>query len=515
MYVTQGLHRAVQRHPDAIATVCAGRVHTHAESVRRIARLAAALRELGVHDGARAAVLAFNSDRYLEFLAATLWAGGVVVPVNLRWSVAEIADSLIEVGARLLVVDDAFVGHAEDIRTRHSGLTHVVHAGDGPTPDGLHAFEALIAAHQPVEDARRSGTDLAGVFYTGGTTGRAKGVMLSHANLLTSALGWLATGDLLGEDAVYLHAAPMFHVADIAFWTAVVVRGGRHVIIPGFEPVAVFAAVAEHRVTDLFLVPTMVQLVADHPRVGDYDLGSVERVAYAGSPMSGAVLDRAIKALPGARFASAYGMTELAPIATVLSPADHEDPVRRRSVGRAAPHAEVRVVSPDDVELARGHAGEVVVRGGHVMLGYWDRPTETAEALRGDWMHTGDGGFMDDDGYVHLTDRIKDMIITGGENVYSVEVENVLCQHPAVAAAAVIGVPDDVWGERVHAVVVPSAGRTVTLDELSGFCKQRIAGYKTPRSLQVVDTLPLSAAGKVLKRELRRTYRAGHDDAVR
>jgi acyl-CoA synthetase (AMP-forming)/AMP-acid ligase II len=513
VYLTQGLHRAVQQHPNAVATVCTRRVRTHAEFLERVARLAAGLQELGIRDGERAAILAVNSDRYLEFVAATLWAGGVVVPVNLRWSVTEIADSLAEVDARLLVVDDAFTGHAAGIRDEHSALKQVVHAGEGPIPDGHLGFEALIAEHQPVEDARRGGDDLAFVCYTGGTTGRSKGVMLSHANLLTSALGSLATGYYLGDGAGYLHAAPMFHVADLAFWAEQVVLGGRHVIIPGFEPVAVLSAIAEHRVTDLFLVPTMVQLVVDSPRLGEFDLGSVERLAYAASPMPESLLDRAMKALPNARFVSAYGMTELAPVATVLGPADHEHPAHRRSVGRAAPHAEVRIVGPDDVEQPRGRAGEVVVRGGHVMLGYWERPQETAEALRGGWMHTGDGGFMDDDGYVHLTDRIKDIIITGGENVYSVEVENVLCQHPAVATAAVIGVPDRTWGERVHAVVVPAAGQTVTLDELTAFCKERIAGYKTPRSLELVDGLPLSAAGKVLKRELRRPYWEGHDHA--
>jgi acyl-CoA synthetase (AMP-forming)/AMP-acid ligase II len=252
----------------------------------------------------------------------------------------------------------------------------------------------------------------------------------------------------------------------------------------------------------------------DHPRIDEFDLTSVRRVIYAASPMSKGVLDRAMKALPNAQFTQLYGMTELSPVATVLTPADHENPVRCRSAGRAAPHAEVRVVGPDDTALPRGQVGEIVVRGAHVMLGYWNRPAETAEALRGGWMHTGDGGYMDEAGYVYLADRIKDMIITGGENVYSIEVENVLCQHPAIATAAVIGVPDNTWGERVHAVVVPAAGQMVTLDELAAFCKEQIAGYKTPRSLELVEALPLSAAGKVLKRELRRPYWEGQERAV-
>ncbi len=227
---------------------------------------------------------------------------------------------------------------------------------------------------------------------------------------------------------------------------------------------------------------------------------------YGASPISEGVLGRAMKALPNAQYTQVYGMTELAPAATGLLPADHEDPVRRRSAGRALPHAEVRIVGTDDMELPRGQVGEVVVRGGHVMLGYWKLAEETAEAVRGGWMHTGDGAYMDDDGYIYICDRMKDMTITGGENVFSVEVENVLSQHPAVATCAVIGVPDEKWGERVHAVVVPAQGADLTLEQLRAFCVDRIAGYKAPRSMELTGSLPLSAAGKVLKRELREPH---------
>ncbi|RFU21192.1 acyl-CoA synthetase [Geodermatophilus marinus] len=513
MYLTQGLHRAVQQRPDAPATIDGSRTRTHAESVDRIARLAGALRGLGVEDGARAAVLALNSDRYHEWLAATLWAGGVVVPVNFRWSVPEIADSLDEVGATVLAVDDLFAPMVPALRQTVPGLAHVVHLGDGATPEGTRPVEELLGGSGPVEDARRGGEDLAGVFYTGGTTGRSKGVMLSHRNLLTAIMGGLAISEPV-ETSVYLHAAPMFHLADFSMWVTEVVAGGTHVMIPAFDPVAVMQAVQAHGVTDLLLVPTMVQLVVDHPALDEHDLTSVRRVLYGASPMSEALLGRAMKALPNARFLQAYGMTELAPSATLLTPTDHEHPVHRRSVGRAAPHTEVRIVGPDDRELPRGEVGEIVVSGGNVMLGYWHRPEQTAEALRGGWMHTGDAGWMDDEGYVYLTDRIKDMIISGGENVYSVEVESVLAQHPSVATCAVIGVPDETWGERVHAVVVPVPGATPTLQELHDFCTERIAGYKVPRSVEVVDGLPLSAAGKVLKRELRRPYWEGHERAV-
>ncbi|GAA2554314.1 AMP-binding enzyme [Pseudonocardia hydrocarbonoxydans] len=207
-------------------------------------------------------------------------------------------------------------------------------------------------------------------------------------------------------------------------------------------------------------------------------------------------------------------MTELSPVATVLTPDDHADPVLRRSAGRAVTCAEVRIVDPDDREVPHGTVGEIVVRGGHVMLGYWGRPEETATALRGGWMHTGDAGRMDERGYVFVVDRIKDMIVTGGENVYSAEVENVLAAHPAVAACAVIGVPDDEWGERVHAVVVLAPDATVTPEELREHCAGLVAGYKAPRSVEFLDALPVSPAGKVLKRELRAPHWAGTDRAV-
>jgi acyl-CoA synthetase (AMP-forming)/AMP-acid ligase II len=268
----------------------------------------------------------------------------------------------------------------------------------------------------------------------------------------------------------------------------------------------VAAAIEAHRVTDVLLVPTMIQMLLDSPDTANADLSSLVHLLYGASPISDGLLDRIGQRLPGVRLIQAYGMTEVAPVATVLTPEDHADPVHRRSGGRAAPHAEVRIVDAEDNEVPRGTVGEVVVRGDHVMLGYWNRPEETAQALRNGWMHTGDGAYMDDDGYVYIVDRIKDMIVTGGENVYSAEVENALSTHPAVAACAVIGVPDDEFGERVHAVVIPAAGATLTHEELREHCKGLIAGYKAPRSSEFVDALPLSGAGKILKRELRARY---------
>jgi acyl-CoA synthetase (AMP-forming)/AMP-acid ligase II len=282
--------------------------------------------------------------------------------------------------------------------------------------------------------------------------------------------------------------------------------GGSHVFLPAFDPVETMAAIAEHQVADILLVPTMIQMIVDHPEVGAYDLSCLQNLTYGASPIAETLLLRARKVFSSAAFTQAYGMTELSPAATLLLDEDHADPVRRRSAGRAAPHVLVKIVDADGNEAPRGTIGEIVVQGENVMVGYWAKPTETAAAVQDGWMHTGDGGYMDEDGFVYIADRIKDMIISGGENVYSVEVENAVAKHPAVAQCAVIGVADADWGERVHAVVCLVAGATLELDELRTHCKQEIAGYKVPRSMDIVDSFPMSGAGKILKRDLREKY---------
>jgi len=500
--MTAALHRMVQQAPDEPLTVFGDRVRTVAESADRVARLAGALGSLGVSRDDRVGILALNSDRYHEYLLGVPWADAMVTPLNIRWSPAELRYALRESGTRVLFVDDAFADLVPELR---AGLSTVVFMGDGRTPPGMLDYETLIAGAEARPDARRGGDAPYGVFYTGGTSGNPKGVLLSHTNLTTSALGSLATRALVEPGGRLLHAAPMFHLADIAVWTAGMLVGCTHVIVPVFTPPAVLAAITEYQVTATLLVPAMIQLLLDSPDLADHDLTSVRTFTYAGSPISEALLDRARKAFPAAGFTQAYGMTELAPVATLLSTEDHHYPALRRSAGRAAPHAEVRVVDVDGNEVPRGTVGEVVVRGDNVMLGYWNQPEATAAAVRDGWMHTGDGGYLDDRGYVFIVDRLKDMIVSGGENVYSAEVENALAKHPSVASCAVIGVPDEQWGERVHAVVV-RRDDTTTEDELREHCREHIAGYKVPRSVEFTDALPLSGAGKILKRELRRQY---------
>jgi acyl-CoA synthetase (AMP-forming)/AMP-acid ligase II len=506
MYLTQSLHRNLQQFPDQPATIYRDRVRTVAELADRIARLAGALSALGVQPGDRVGMLALNSDRYHEYLYAVAWMGAAVNPVNIRWSPAEIAYSLRDSDTRVLLVDDAFGKTVPALREQFPGLATVIFCGDGEPPADTLGYEALIAENAPVEDTRTGGDELLGVFYTGGTTGHPKGVMLSHNNVLTSALGGLSSGQFITPRGRMMHAAPMFHLAALGAWTAGCLVGSTHVIVPMFTPADVMKAIAEHQVTDALLVPTMIQMLVDDPAVVDSDLSSLAHLVYGASPMSEALLERARKVLPTVGFTQGYGMTEMAPMVALLLPADHDNPALRGAAGRAAPHVEVRIVDPDDKEVPRGEVGEVVARGDNVMLGYWNRPDDTTEAVRDGWMHTGDGGRMDENGYIFIVDRIKDMIITGGENVYSAEVENALASHPAVAACAVIGVPDSDWGERVTAVMVLQPGQQVTAEELRAHCKTLIAGYKSPRSVEFVDQLPMSGAGKILKRELRKRY---------
>jgi len=504
--LTQGLHRAARTSPDGLAVAAGSRRRTWREVIGRVARLAAALGAQGVTPGERVAILALNSDRYIELLYGVLWAGGVIVPLNTRWSAAEIADALADCQASVLVVDDRFADLAGELT---AAAVRLIHAGDGPIPTGAVGLEALIADTAPMPDAGRSAGDLAGIFYTGGTTGRSKGVMLSHGAIVANGLACLSAFQF-DPTTRFLHVAPMFHTADAACVFMVTLAGGAHLILPSFDPLDVCAIAAAHGVTDTLLVPTMIQALLDFCEAAGVAPPALRQVIYGASPMPEPTLRRLIRAMPSARLAQGFGQTELSPIATILAPEDHvlDGPAtaRLRSAGRAVAGVELKIVDADGRDCEAGETGEIWVRGPNVMQGYWKRPEQTAEVLVDGWLRTGDGGRLDADGYLFVVDRVKDMIISGGENVYSTEVENALQSHPAVLACAVIGVPDDRWGERVHAVIVPRPGQSPSLEDLAGHCRGLIAAYKHPRSLELRRDLPLSAAGKVLKAVLREPH---------
>jgi acyl-CoA synthetase (AMP-forming)/AMP-acid ligase II len=508
-YLTQALHRLVQQAPHAIASIDGDRRRDWAAVERDVRRFAGALARSGVEPGDRVALLSRNADHYLDYVLGSFWAGAVINPVNTRWSASEIAYSLEDCATKLLIVAPDFAPMVDAIRAQTPGLRLIVQMGPALSDASIAYDDWIAAAEMAGEDPRIGGDALAAILYTGGTTGRSKGVMLSHANLLASANGYLSfPGTRPGRS--YLHVAPLFHVGSLSGLFTALLAGSTQVFLPMFDPAATIAMIERERVSDIFLVPTMLRAVLIDPAFASERLSSLERIVYGASSIDDALLDRAMEALPQVAFVQAYGQTELSPIATMLGPDDHSAEARAqgrgRSAGRATTSAEVRIVDAEDCEVPRGEPGEIVARGGGVMLGYWGMPEETATALRGGWMHTGDVGRMDEAGYVTVVDRLKDMIITGGENVYSSEVENALSAHPAVQQAAVIGRPDGRWGEAVHAVIVLRPGMSVCEEALRAHCRERIAAYKAPKSVSFVDALPLSPAGKVLKTELRAMF---------
>jgi long-chain acyl-CoA synthetase len=516
--LTSLARRAAQINPTAIATSDSGRVVRWAGFPERISRLAAGLRELGVGAGDRVAILALNSDRYYEFYFAVAWAGGVFVPVNTRLAAPEVQHWLADSGARVLCVDAAFLPLNATIRDQLPELEHLVFVGDD-APDGLVSWDAL-ADTPPIDDAGRRDDDLAGLFYTGGTTGRSKGVMLSQRNLVVNALQGAPYLQLRTGDRA-LHVAPMFHIADWCVCAGIVMMGGSNYFLPSFDPEAVMRAVAEHRIQKLLMVPTMINMLVHHPALPDHDLGSLERVMYGASPMPESVIRRSLEVLPHVSMVQAYGQTEAAPILTMLAAEYHTTATdgpwagKLGSAGQAVPGVELAILDDEGAPVPAGSVGEVCARGPNVMLGYRNLPEQTEATLKDGWLHTGDGGRLDADGFLFIVDRVKDMIVSGGENVYSAEVENAIASHPAVLQVAVIGVPSDEWGEAVHAIVVLREGAEATDAEIIDHAREYIAGYKVPKAVTFrSDPLPLSGAMKVLKRELRAPYWEGHDRNV-
>jgi len=470
----------------------------------RCRRLAGGLQSLGVEPGDRVATLLVNCHRYLEAYFAVPGMGAVIVPLNNRYALPELRYVLHDAGVKVLLADEPHAALASELADIVPGI--VMAPSD---------YEKLLD-DSPELALENGGEDmLAGIFYTGGTTGAAKGVMLTHRNLVTNALHvTVAFG--FSERDIYLHAAPMFHLADGAATYAVTWVGGAHTFVPQFAPAQVLRALESDRVTFSTWVPTMLNAVINHPDLDKTDISSLRMIAHGGSPIAEDLLERAIRALK-CSFVQAYGMTEAAPVLTVLA---HEEELvgdpRLRSAGREVMGVEVTVrrVDGSGSICLPGEIGEVVARGPNLMRGYWNKPDETAAALRDGWYWSGDLAQTDGDGYLYIVDRAKDMIISGGENVYSIEVENAIYAHPRVLECAVIGVPDDTWGERVHAVVVPKPNQAVTEEEVREHCKALIAGYKCPRSVEFISALPKSGAGKILKLGLREKYWAGRSRQV-
>ena len=518
IYLTQAVHRNAQIRGNKIATMQGDRSRTWRELRDRIARFAGGLASLGISEGDRIAILSLNSDRYFEYYFGVPWAGACVVPLNIRWSPAENAYSLKDAGAKVLVVDDAFAKMIPALKAQGVALDHVIFIGDGELPEGALSYEQMIADNQPAEDSYRKNDDLAGIFYTGGTTGFPKGVMLTHQNLWTSAMASVSEFHM-DEDNRILHSAPMFHLADGAMTQSGIIAGATHCFIPMFTPEATIQAIEQYKVSNALLVPVMIQMTINHPDIKSADLSSLQTITYGASPIAESVLMQAMETFPNALFFQGYGQTELAPLATLLKPEFHvtEGPNagKLKSAGRAINCVEIKIVDDAGKRLPSGSIGEIAVSGPNAMVGNWNKPEETAVSLRDGWVHTGDAGYMDEDGFVFLVDRVKDMIVSGGENVYSAEVENAIMNHPSIDQAVVIGIPSDEWGEQVHAEVILKEGATASPEEIISKTKEYIANYKCPRSVSFrTEPFPLSGAGKILKREIRKPYWAGKERQI-
>src|SRR4051794_590687 len=494
------LRRAVAVAPAAEAVRFEDVALTNAEAWERCRRLVGGLRALGVERGERVAVVARNSHRYLELYQAVPGAGFVLVPLNHRHADAELRYALEDSGARVLFSD-------RPVADLPACVEHVVDAAAG--------HDDLIAGAPPADfpdDVTEE--DLAGIFYTGGTTGGAKGVMLRHRALVANAMHLQAVLPFEPETC-FLLVAPMFHLAGTLAVLPTVWHAARQVVMAAFDPAAALDLLEAEGVTATQVVPSMLAALCDEQLARPRDVSSLRFLTFGGAPSATETLRRARRAFPEAELMTMYGATETAPLVTAVRHVERFlDTPRARTCGRPLVGVELRIVDPHDRSpLAAGEVGEVAVRGPNVMLGYWEKPRQTDDVLAGGWYHTGDLGRLDADGYLYLVDRAKDMIVTGGENVYSTEVEDVLYRHPAVREVAGFGVPDARWGEAVHAVVVPRS--PVTEDELVAHCRASIAGYKVPKRIELrEEPLPKSGAGKLLKRELRAPYWEGRESMV-
>lgn len=522
MILTEVLRKGVRLYPDKRAVVCGDASWTYAEFAQRVNRLSQALLSLGVEKGDRVAILHHNCHRYLECYFGVMQIGAVLVPMNYRLSTSDWLDIIRDSGARLLVADATFGERIDSIADSLTERCRVVWSGTGEERREAHIsgadYEELLRAASveapPAIDIQ--GEDIAQIYYTSGTTGRGKGVVLTHQNVYVHALGTIAEFKLSDMD-VWIHAAPLFHLADgWATWSITWV-GGVHVLVPEFRERVVLEAIDTEGVTITNMIPTMFNALVNYPEVDRYDYSSLRLLLSGGAPTAERLVERIMETF-GCDYAQTYGMTETSPYLTVSTLKDHlqglshEEQMRfRASTGREFITIELRVVNADGDEVTPDgqEVGEIVVRGDSVTRGYWNLPEVTEEAIKDGWLYTGDMAVIDEEGYVTIVDRQRDMIITGGENVYSVEVENVLYSHPAILEAAVIGVPDEKWGEAVTAIVVLKAETEASEEQIVQFCKERMAHFKAPKSVDFVPALPTTGSGKIAKSVLREAYWKG------
>jgi len=495
MIYVHSLGRAARYFPERTALAANGTRSTFRELHARVGRIAAALTKHGFKAGDRLAILLPNEPDYIQLVYACAWLGVTAVPLNTRLSVKEIDGILADAQPRGLI--------------RHSSL---------PIPTAQVSWQ-IVLDQEPLDVQGDSFPDpiydpnaILALIYTSGTTGRPKGVEMRHSNLLENLYHttfWLP----LEEGSVHLHAAPLFHIADFPSMFAAPAFGACQVTIPKFNPQTFCETVQRERVTHTVLVPTMINMLTQFAELKRYDLTSLRHLGYGGSPMAPELVHRTRQVFPDVKLVQVYGLSETGFLTGLLDHEHTED--KLTSCGRPCVGVDVRIVDESGKELPTGQKGELVARGANIMRGYWNNAKETDHAFRDGFFRTGDVGYQDANGYFYILDRLKDMIVTGGENVYSGDVEAVIYTHPAVREVAVFGIPDPKWGEIVKAVVVLKPGKTLTADELIAYCRRSLANFKVPRSIEFSETeLPKSGSGKILKRLLRDAAWARQERAV-
>ena len=517
MDIWMTLKKALDLYPDRVAVVDGDRSFTYAEIGDRVGGLARWFQAQAILPADRISILEVNSHAFLETYFAAAGIGAILNPLNYRLAAREIAYILNDSGTRWLVAGSCFAPVVKGVLDEDTPLKGIIWIDDPPDDSAkvtVFSYEDAIKSHRGAfEPVTLNENDVAHLYYTSGTTGRPKGVMLTHKNVCLHALGTIAELKLVDSD-IWGHIAPMFHLADAWATFAITWVGGRHVMVGQFEPETVMATIEQQRITLSNLIPTMLNLMIKHPRVAEFDYSSLRVILSGGAPIAPQVVKSITEAF-SCDYIQTYGMTETSPYLTFSILKKHlqalppEQQLKYKSrTGRSFIAVDLKVVDEtgEPVKADDQQVGEIWVRGDTVTPGYWNRPQETAQAFADGWLRTGDLAVVDAEGYVNIVDRRKDMIVTGGENVYSTEVENVLYMHPKVLEAAVFGVPDDKWGEAVTAAVVLKENESATAKEIIQFCREYQAAYKTPKTIVFLDELPKTGSGKITKKALRDPY---------